>query len=118
MLSEPQLVGSVRAALDGQGSVREQRMFGGIGFMLNGNLMAGASKRGLLLRVGKEQRGKALKLSGTRPLIMRGRELADYVYADAPIGARTLQALLRLAIPHVRSLPLKVAGRKAARAKK
>jgi hypothetical protein len=36
-------------------------MFGGIGFMLNANLLAGASPRGLLLRVGKErQAGQAI----------------------------------------------------------
>jgi len=40
-------------ALSGAGTIREVKMFGRIGFMLNGNLIAGASNRGLLLRVGK-----------------------------------------------------------------
>ena len=45
----------IRAVLAGTGSVREVRMFGGLCFMLNGNMVAGASKRGLLVRVGKDQ---------------------------------------------------------------
>ena len=35
-------------------------MFGGIGFMLNGNMVAAASKRGLLVRVGKDRKGDTL----------------------------------------------------------
>src|SRR5581483_5357843 len=37
------------------GEWTEVKMFGGIGFMLNGHLLAGASSRGLLLRVGEER---------------------------------------------------------------
>jgi len=53
------LATSVRAALVGAGAVREVKMFGGIGFMLNGNLIAGASRRGLLLRVGEDRQAEA-----------------------------------------------------------
>jgi len=52
-MNEQELAASVRAALSGAGTIREVKMFGGIGFMLNGNLLAGASSRGLLLRVGE-----------------------------------------------------------------
>ena len=48
---------SAWAVLAGTGSVREVRMFGGLCFMLNGNMVAGASKRGLLVRVGKHRIG-------------------------------------------------------------
>jgi len=45
-------------------------MFGGIGFMLNGNLVAAASKRGLLVRVGRS--AKVLRLpSGSASMVMR-----------------------------------------------
>jgi hypothetical protein len=42
MAFEQDLAASVRTALAGAGAVREVKMFGGIGFMLNGNLVAGA----------------------------------------------------------------------------
>jgi len=42
-------------------------MFGGIGFMLNGNLVAGASPRGLLVRVGKDRQAEALAWPATPP---------------------------------------------------
>jgi hypothetical protein len=46
------LAASGAATLAGTGDICEVTMFGGIGFMLNGNMVAAASRRGLLLRVG------------------------------------------------------------------
>jgi TfoX/Sxy family transcriptional regulator of competence genes len=53
VLTDQQLSESVRTALAGAGMVREVKMFGGIGFMLNGNLASMTSRYGLLVRVGK-----------------------------------------------------------------
>ena len=50
MSAESDLALRVRAALHGVEAVREVKMFGGVGFLVNGNLVAAASKRGLLLR--------------------------------------------------------------------
>ena len=92
MSGDDELAASVRAALKGSGAVREVKMFGGIGFMLNGNLVAAASRRGLLLRVGKDRQAEALALSGARPMVMRGRTMEGYVYVDAPaLGEQTVQ---------------------------
>jgi TfoX/Sxy family transcriptional regulator of competence genes len=92
-------------------------MFGGIGFMLNGNLLAGASPRGLLLRVGKERQAEALGRPGARPMVMRGRAMAGYVRVDPPaLNGRTVRAWLRLALPYVQTLPPKSAARKPRRA--
>jgi TfoX/Sxy family transcriptional regulator of competence genes len=63
----------IRAALADVGAVREVRMFGGLCFMLNGNMVAGASKRGLLVRVGKDQHARAVARPGARPMEMSGR---------------------------------------------
>ena len=59
-------------------------MFGGVGFMLNGNLLAGASKQGLLLRIGKERHAEAVAEPGVRAMEQRGRVMEGYVYADPP----------------------------------
>jgi TfoX/Sxy family transcriptional regulator of competence genes len=113
MSAENDLAARVRAALQGVEAVREVRMFGGVGFMLNGNLLAGASKRGLLLRVGKERQGEALAHPGLKPMQMRGRVMEDYVYADPPPGSdEAVRALLRSALDFVQTLPPKAASPK------
>ena len=75
MSAENDLDLRVRAALQGVEAVREVKMFGGVGFMVNGNLVAAASKRGLLLRVGRERQDEALAQPGIRPMEMRGRRM-------------------------------------------
>ena len=90
------LAARVRAALVGAGTVREVKMFGGIGFMLNGNLIAGASQRGLLVRVGKDRHAEALGQPGARPMVMRGRALEGYVYVDPPaLDERSVRSWIR-----------------------
>jgi TfoX/Sxy family transcriptional regulator of competence genes len=110
---------AVREALAGAGAVSELKMFGGIGFMLNGNMLAGASKRGLLLRVGKDRQSEVLAQPGTRPMEMRGRTMEDYVYIDPPaLNDASVQAGLRLALAYVQTLPPKVSGAKRAPVKR
>jgi TfoX/Sxy family transcriptional regulator of competence genes len=119
VLTDQQLAESVRTALTGAGTVREVKMFGGIGFMVNGNLVVAASKRGLLARVGKERQRDALARAGARPMVMRGRTMEGYIYVDPPaLTARAVQAWLRLALDFVETLPPKMAGAKRARAKR
>jgi TfoX/Sxy family transcriptional regulator of competence genes len=106
------LSAKVRAALSGAGAIREVRMFGGIGFMLDGNMVVAASRRGLLVRVGKERQRDALSRPGARPMIMRGRVMQDYVYVDAPaISAASVRTWVGLACGFVRTLPPKAAKR-------
>jgi TfoX/Sxy family transcriptional regulator of competence genes len=106
----------VRAALAGAGALREVRMFGGIGLMLNGNWVAAVSKRGLLLRVGPERQAQALARPGTGPMVMGGRSMHGYVYIDPPaLDARAIEAGLALTIPFVQSLPAKTANARGGR---
>ena len=107
-MNEHELAASVRAALSGAGTIREVKMFGGIGFMLNGNLIAGASRRGLLVRVGQARQREALAQPGARPMQMKGRTMEGYIYVDHPaLDDRGVRACIRLALPHVLSLPSK-----------
>jgi len=108
MADNEELAASVRAALARTGDIREVKMFGGIGFMLNGNLVAAASRRGLLLRVGKARQSEALAQSGARPMVMRGRTMDGYVYLDSPaLSTQAVLTGLRLAVAHVQTLPPK-----------
>src|SRR5215470_14582660 len=105
MASDEDLGARVRAMLAGAGAVRETKMFGGIGFMLNGNMVAGASKRGLLVRVGKDRQKDALAWPATRMMEMRGRIMEGYVYLDPPgTTEAAVRACLRLAKAFVQSL--------------
>ncbi len=54
-MTDPDLVSRMRAVLVAAGNISEMKMFGGTAFMLNGNMLASSSKRGLMLRVGKDQ---------------------------------------------------------------
>ena len=55
-----------------------KKMFGGTCFMLNGNMVIGTFKDGILARVGKDAR-HALEMPGARPFEMRGRVMEGYV---------------------------------------
>lgn len=112
-MTEQDLAASVRTALEGAGRIHEVRMFGGIGFMLNGNMIAGASKRGLLLRVGKDREVEAMTHPGARPMEMRGRRMEGYIYIDLPaLNNDDVGKWLQLAIPYVVTLPPKIATAK------
>ena len=98
----------IRAVLAGTGSVREVRMFGGLCFMLNGNMVAGASKRGLFVRVGKDQHTRALARPDAKRMEMSGRPMEGYVFIDPPPrDEQTLREWLDLAVAFVNTLPAK-----------
>lgn len=108
----------VRKALSGVEGVREVKMFGGVGFMLHGNMAVAASKRGLLVRVGKEGDGEALKRPGASRMVMAGRTLSGYVrVAGVPFDARTVKGWVARARAHVETLPRKSAAPSRTRAK-
>jgi TfoX/Sxy family transcriptional regulator of competence genes len=118
MSVDPELAGLVRGAIAelAVANVSEMRMFGGIGFMLNGNLLVGASSRGLLVRVGRQAQGEALARPGTRPMEMRGRRMEGYIYADpAELSASAVKSWIELAVRHVSTLAPKAAKSKPAR---
>jgi TfoX/Sxy family transcriptional regulator of competence genes len=118
MTAVDDLAANVRAALADMANVREVRMFGGIGFMLNDNMIAATSKRGLLVRVGRERQHDALSRPGARLMEMRGRGMEGYVYVDPPaLTAGATRELLQLALAFVQTLPPKAAGSKPARTK-
>jgi TfoX/Sxy family transcriptional regulator of competence genes len=111
------LADRLRAVLPAK-DLSEQKMFGGVGFMLKGNMIAGASKRGLLLRVGKERYRDALARTGVRPMEMRGRPVEGYVRVDAAsLSDMALRDWINLARAFVKTLPPKASKRSPSRRK-
>ena len=113
MTAEESLSVAVRGHLSRAGVMSEVQMFGGTGFMLNRNLVAAVSKRGLLLRVGKDRYRDALAWPGARPMEMRARTMEGYVYIDPPVPTNdALKAWLDEAVAFVKTLPVRGAGAK------
>lgn len=89
--------------------VAEKRMFGGVTLMLGGNMLCCASKKGLMIRVGKEAEAKALQLPHARPCDGAGHKMPGFVMID-PEGLsrdRDLAAGIKLALHYVSAMPAK-----------
>jgi TfoX/Sxy family transcriptional regulator of competence genes len=118
MAVDEDLTERMRTVLAGTGTVREVRMFGGLCFMLDGNMVAGTSKRGLLVRVGKERQPDALTRAGAKPMEMGGRMMEGYVFVNpAPRGEKALRDWLEFAVGFVKTLPPKPQKSKLGRSK-
>ncbi len=87
----------------------EQKMFGGVGFLLHGNMCFGIYKNYLILRLGEEQAKKALKKAETKPFDITGRVMKGWVMVT-PAGMsseNTLRRWVTKAIAFVSQLPRK-----------
>ncbi len=80
------LADRLRSCLSGTADVVEKRMFGGLGFMVEGSLAVSASSHGgLLLRADPEQADALLAEPGVEPFVMRGRAMDGWLRVDASV---------------------------------
>ncbi|AKF10433.1 TfoX/Sxy family protein [Sandaracinus amylolyticus] len=110
MAIDEALAAQVRAALADASHVREVKMFGGLGFVLNGHMVAASSDRGLLVRVGEPGEAEALAKPGAHPMVMNGRTMRGFVRVTGALDARSVESWLRLARVFVETLPAKESG--------
>ena len=99
----------IRALIDEPG-VTEQRMFGGLAFLIGGNMAVAASGQGgLLVRVDPEESDELVAEGTARPMEMRGRELRGWLRVAADdVGTDTeLARWVGLGAAYARSLPAK-----------
>ena len=99
----------VRQALAAADGVTERRMFGGLVFMVNGNMCCGVAQDRLMLRVGPEQYAAALAQPYAGVMDFTGRPLRGYVVVP-PAGfatAAALQEWVNRALSFVQTLPAK-----------
>jgi TfoX/Sxy family transcriptional regulator of competence genes len=68
-----ELAERIRQQLTWRKGVEEKRMFGGVGFLLNGNMLVGVRKDSLLVRLGPEQSDEALQEAQVSEFKIRGR---------------------------------------------
>ncbi len=72
----------LRNALDGLPGISEKKMFGGLCFMLNGNMLCGVMKAGAMFRVGKAHEFAALDIEGALPLAFTGRKMGGLIEVE------------------------------------
>lgn len=95
--------------LAGTPGLTQKAMFGGVAWLVNGNLLCGSRHDGMLVRLGKDKDAWALKTAGIAPMVMQGRPMSGWVRADASAyGDDALRRkLVEAALDFNRSLPKK-----------
>ncbi len=114
------LVDLLHARLDPLGAVSKS-MFGGVGFMLNGNMVAGTFRDGALFRAGPEFADTAARRPEARPMTMGERVAAGYwIVSEPALDNAAFDFWVDAALAFNATLPAKAAGasrRKMARGK-
>jgi TfoX/Sxy family transcriptional regulator of competence genes len=104
------LADRIRELVTHERGVTEKRMFGGLGFLVDGNLAVSASGRGgLLVRVEPGETAALLRRAHVHPFETRGRELDGWLRVD-DAGVRTkrqLESWVRRGVAFARSVPPK-----------
>ena len=109
MVYDEALAARIRRLLADRAGVRERKMFGGLAFLLHGNLCCGVIQCRLMLRVGADAYEVTLRAPHVRPMDFTGRPLRGFVYVD-PAGLRASADLSRWvlrAVEFVSTLPPK-----------
>lgn len=86
----------------------EKAMFGGLAFMINGNMAVAASGHGgLMVRVPPDQTNALLAREHVEPMVMAGRETRGWlrVSADGINTKRQLQSWVKRGVDYAKSLP-------------
>jgi len=110
MAYDRELAARLRAQLDGEPGLTEQAMFGGLAFLIHGNMaVAAASQGGLLLRCAPKQTDELCEDPAAEPFVMRNRPMTGWLRIDpSGLGADTdLMRWAEVGLGHARSLPPK-----------
>ncbi len=99
----------MRELLMDTAGITEKKMFGGICFMQNGNMLCGVHKNGGMFRVGKNNEAAALAVNGVDPLSFTGRKMGGMVdISDETLADEgAMQQLLTLSNSFVGKMPAK-----------
>jgi TfoX/Sxy family transcriptional regulator of competence genes len=107
---DDKLAERIRELLDPEAGVSEQRMFGGLAFLIGGNMaVAASSNGGLMVRVPPEETDQILARAHTAPMEMNGRHARGWVRvtADGVRGRRELKSWVDKGVGYARSLSAK-----------
>jgi TfoX/Sxy family transcriptional regulator of competence genes len=103
------LAARIRQALARRKNIEEKKMFGGVGFLLNGNMLVGVWKDSLIVRLGAEESDEALKEPYVKEFNITGRAMKGWILVE-PGGVESEERLsgwVQRAVEFVRDLPAK-----------
>jgi TfoX/Sxy family transcriptional regulator of competence genes len=104
------LADTIREAVQGVAGLSEKRMFGGLAFLVNGNMaVAAAGHGGLLLRVDPAETEALAAEPGAERFVMRGRAMNGWLHVDADAGTPDddLHRWVGIGVAYAGSLPPK-----------
>jgi TfoX/Sxy family transcriptional regulator of competence genes len=109
MAFDETLAERIRVHLARRKNLVEKKMFGGVGFLLNGNMLVGVWKDSLIVRLGPEESDDALKEPHVRAFDITGRAMKGWVMVgpDGVASDEQLNDWIQRAVKFVRSLPAK-----------
>ena len=110
MAYDERLAERVRELLAGEAGVTEQKMFGGLGFLIGGNMAVGVSGQGgILVRVDPAESDGLVETTEAYPMEMRGRSMAGWLRVDPEHleTATQLEPWIVRGTAYARSLPAK-----------
>ena len=109
MAYDSKLADRVRMALESHLGLTERKMFGGIAFMLNGNMCCGVINDDLMVRVGAEGLEDALARPHARPMDFTGRPMKGFVFVgpEGTVGESTVEEWVLRGVAFAGSLPAK-----------
>ena len=82
MAYDEELADRIRRHFGDDPALTEQKMFGGLCFMLGGNMCVGVTSEDMMVRVGREGYEDALAQPGAREMDFTGRPMTTMVYVD------------------------------------
>jgi hypothetical protein len=107
---DEQLAARIRGLIGSEPGLTEMKMFGGLAFLVGGNMAVAASGQGgLLVRVDPAESESLIDGSSAYPMEMRGRSMPGWLRVDAD-DLRTeddLAGWVELGAKYARSLPAK-----------
>ena len=102
----PDVLERLHARFDPMGAIHK-KMFGGVCFMLHGNMVAGTSKHGMLVRAGKDFDAVAERRDDCRAMEMGGKTMAGYWFVENGIDDMGFDFWMDAALAFNRTLPPK-----------
>jgi TfoX/Sxy family transcriptional regulator of competence genes len=104
---DEQLAARIRELVAGEPNLTEQKMFGGLAFLIGGNMAVAASGQGgLLVRVDPAESDELVATTSARPMEMRGRQMAGWLRVD-PQDDAEVAVWVERGTGYARSLPPK-----------
>jgi TfoX/Sxy family transcriptional regulator of competence genes len=83
MAYDTDLAARMRRVIDGMATVSEKKMFGGVAYLVNGNMACGVHGMGMIVRIGEDAYARAMQLPHVRDFDMTGRPMKGWVVVDA-----------------------------------